>query len=652
MPDPQQPTYYDPDTGKPVAQKFYDPDTGEVVEKKTKKQGFFSSLWELANPPAIADGLVQMGKWMMNPAGAGIEIGQTSKAYLDQGKPLGAVPLIGPPAQKAADQIRNEDYGGAAGTMTGMFLPEAFGRVSPTGRVAIRSRKAPVAAAVDTAISEGVPLGLADVGVRNAARLGFAADATSIAGFRDWSAPVIQGFETWGGRIREQQRPGPRVTPEEAGAGVSQRQRAGMASEAAKQDTAFGTIRQVAGQHVEMRPVIRPDANGNPVTVMEPMAAPVDVRAVKAALAPEVKRLDGLLTDAQKANDPGYTIMRNLLKGDDFMPLDSLLEQLSAVGEKQRGTKDAGLRSKGQGKASLVWSKLNTALDQAVAALGPDAPVVRQALSEGRSATKAKYGHAAILKRLGQTNDIPEPVTAYEKLVLPEDKSIGILSRVAQHSPAEAVNVGRAWLEARIGRAFRHGDVEATRSILNEWESLGPKTKDILYPDPQVRQQITDFMLSLRTWAESPNPSGTGAINAMLQSIKPWMQWASAGGTGAAATAMPQVLAGQAIWSGVDVALHSKLLAKLATRGLTLPSRAAQQAVGAAGTMGAMAGYEPEQYTPPTTPSLTSATAPPKPETAQADIPPTLQGAKPGTYTLKNGTVWKVDAAGGVTQLK
>lgn len=51
-------------------------------------------------------------------------------------------------------------------------------------------------------------------------------------------------------------------------------------------------------------------------------------------------------------------------------------------------------------------------------------------------------------------------------------------------------------------------------------------------------------------------------------------------------------------------------------------------------------------------PSLTSPTAPPKPETPQADIPSTLQGAKPGTYTLKNGTVWKVDAAGGVTQLK
>ena len=119
--------------------------------------------------------------------------------------------------------------------------------------------------------------------------LGFAADATSIAGFRDWAAPVIQGFETWGGRIREQQRPGPRVTPEEAGAGVSQRQRAGMASEAAKQDTAFGTIRQVAGQHVEMRPVIRVDAKGNPVTVNVQMAAPVDVRAVKAALAPEVR---------------------------------------------------------------------------------------------------------------------------------------------------------------------------------------------------------------------------------------------------------------------------------------------------------------------------------------------------------------------------
>jgi hypothetical protein len=129
--------------------------------------------------------------------------------------------------------------------------------------------------------------------------------------------------------------------------------------------------------------------------------------------------------------------------------------------------------------------------------------------------------------------------------------------------------------------------VEQTRAILREWENLGPKTKEILYPDPAVRQQVGDFMISLKTWAESPNPSGTGAINATMQAIKPYFQMTAGAASGVGATAtLPGALATQLLASGGNLALHSTRLAKMLTEGLTTPKRGPLRTVGLTGEAG------------------------------------------------------------------
>jgi len=649
MANPQAPLALDKD-GKPIAPTSIKPDGTPVYGEE--QQGFWSSLWEQASPKTISKGLVTMGEWMLDPVKAGVELGQISRQYKEQGKPLGAVPIFGPPAQKAADQLRAGNYAGSAGTMTGAFGPMLLGEVMPAGvRVGhLETSNPAVAGAVRTALQEKVPLGPADMGIRGLGRAGYTADAASAVGwFKDWQTPVTEAFRKWGERLKEQARPGRPTSGEQAGTSVTRTERGQMAAQGARQNTAYGGIRTIADRHVEARPVARLDDKGNPVTVMEDMAAPTDMRDVKAAVAPIVARLNKLYTEGQRANEPGYAIMRHILDGDDYVPLDVAMEQLSAVGQRQRGTRDAGLRTKGQGRAAFAWGKLQEAVESTLRGLGDDAAEATRLWDMGRQATKAKFATAAELKRLGQTGDIPEGAKAFQTLVKPGDQSIGILARVVKKSPADALNIGRAWLEDRLSTVFRHGDVERARAFLKEWEDLGPKTKALLYPDTAMQGKITDFAVALKTWAESPNPSGTGAVNAFMQQIR-GIGNAVIGTTqlGAATVSPEAVLLGQFLASGADVALHSTTVAKLLTRGLmTTPARGSLRAVGQMGTAGSLVGTQPQ-----TAPRMSSATAPPKEPTSAEAVPAVVTAAGPGIHTLSDGTVWKVDANGAATKLK
>lgn len=655
MADPQQPKMRD-ESGALVTPKVRNEDGTPLSPKKTS--GFWASFWKYGHPKVIAEGIGSMGELILNPPLAmqtAWEMGKAGRESFDAGKPLGAIPFIGMPAQEAADQIRAGDYAGAAGTMTGAFGPMLLGEVMPASRnIGLRSRNPSVAAAGQRAMSEGVPLGLGDLGVRKwLGRMQYAADATSLMGLRDWAEPVVEGFQNWSRRLVDEVRPGRSVTPEEAGASVTRMERGKMAAHGVRQDVSYGGIRQIAERHVESRPVQRLDPDGNPVTVMVDMAAPVDMRPVKAALQPIVDRLKALYRASQLDNQPGYGLMQNILDGDDFVPLDTAMEQLSAVGKRQQGSRDAGLRTKGEGRAAFAWDKLNNAVKQTIDGLGDDAVEANRLWAQGKAATKAKFQTAEELKALGQTGDIPEGAAAYARLVKSEDKSIGLLSRINRNSPAEVRNIGRAWLEERIRTAFRHGDVERARAILKDWEDLGDKTRNLLFPDAQMQEQIGQFLLSLKTWAESPNPSGTGAINAMMQAVKPVVQAVAglvSGGSGAAAGALapgalPYLAAAQGFWSAADLALHSNRLARLVTRGLTTPARGPLRAVGQMGTAGALVGSQPAAA-----PRISSATAEPKPPTEEA--PDAVKQAGPGIHTLDNGSVWRVDADGTITKLK
>lgn len=163
----QQPRGYvsmDPNFGEPIAEKGYvstDPNFGEPLRTATKSENlppqgpqgsavsrFASNAWEMVNPISIVTGLynaatspVETGKAILSQSGE-----QLSKArdaagqgrYLEAvGHTGGAIPIIGPLAAEAGEQIAQGDIAGGLGKATGMLAP--FGVARGVARAGVRA---------------------------------------------------------------------------------------------------------------------------------------------------------------------------------------------------------------------------------------------------------------------------------------------------------------------------------------------------------------------------------------------------------------------------------------------------------------------------------------------------------------------------------
>jgi hypothetical protein len=209
------------------------------------------------------------------------------------------------------------------------------------------------------------------------------------------------------------------------------------------------------------------------------------------------------------------------------------------------------------------FGKLKAAIDDTLSTMGMAA---QKAFVEGRFAHRHMKNTAETLDAIAPIKEGVgrEPVQAFERLVRPNDANISMLRRVNAAAPQELQNLGRAAFEEHLTRITAHGGLEHTKAALNWWDRLGPKTKDMLWPDPRVQQRVGDFFLAMKTWADSPNPSGTGAINQMMAVIRNIGPVASGAGT---AMAGPASIPYQIGASAIDVALHSPRIAKVMTRG-------------------------------------------------------------------------------------
>jgi len=132
-------------------------------------------------------------------------------------------------------------------------------------------------------------------------------------------------------------------------------------------------------------------------------------------------------------------------------------------------------------------------------------------LQRGRRATVQKYEAADVLKAIRT-----EPRQAFDQLVYRQDSGIEFLNKVATQSPAEMPKIGRAVLEDLLEQATRDGGFDRAKQLANKWESLGPKTKRILYKDPKLIQDLDNFFLYAKKAAETPNPSGTAVVGSLV----------------------------------------------------------------------------------------------------------------------------------------
>jgi len=62
-------------------------------------------------------------------------------------------------------------------------------------------------------------------------------------------------------------------------------------------------------------------------------------------------------------------------------------------------------------------------------------------------------------------------------------------------------------------RASREGGFSKTLGLLNDWRDMGPQTKQLLFPEQQLRSNLDNFFKVADMASHAPNPSGTALVS-------------------------------------------------------------------------------------------------------------------------------------------
>lgn len=100
-----------------------------------------------------------------------------------------------------------------------------------------------------------------------------------------------------------------------------------------------------------------------------------------------------------------------------------------------------------------------------------------------------------------------EPVAIFKSLTKAKDAAIEALSTVTNAAPGSKPAMARAYVQDLLDNA-------GTQKALSSWKSLGDSTKQVLFPDPVLRQKVGDFFQLADMVGENPNKSGTAYVNA------------------------------------------------------------------------------------------------------------------------------------------
>jgi hypothetical protein len=191
-----------------------------------------------------------------------------------------------------------------------------------------------------------------------------------------------------------------------------------------------------------------------------------------------------------------------LMNAGDALPLmdaENVLSSLKDLSRSKEGQLDA-MRTPGQGAAGQAVKSLQQAVDTAAIRGG-----VLKDLQTGRAATAAKFETSGALDALSGD----EPVGFFRQVTRPKDASIDLLRSVTKQAPQVAPQIARGYLEDLLGQATERGRFDHADKLYADWQKLGSETKQVLFPQPGMRQSLDHFFLLAKRVAENPNPSGT-----------------------------------------------------------------------------------------------------------------------------------------------
>lgn len=623
------------------------------------------------NPISTAVEAIKAGG---NPAGMGIRMAQASLPELMKGidaykagdtktaarQFTKVIPLLGGVADRAWELVETKQWDRLVGLAGGVLAPFAAGKMLPKSvdvPGVMRSNNPLHAASADMMLAEGVPLDLGTVTGRGPVKFArTATDAASVAGMLDRTTPTVEGLTRTGRKIAGEVRPGGTQTAETAANATMGAARKVVERYKGTADTSYDALRQIEAQNAvdvpmtkDGQPIMRQvgEQNGKPITeqVVKTIEAPVDVSGLKAELAPIYERIkaDPWYTTTKKMSDPGFKAIKTIMEGPDTVGLAELRGMRSVLGREQVGTEALGQRTSGQGLAAHAGSKVRKLVDAEAAKLGAQA---QKALTDGDFAYGNMKRTAKMLEQVQSSKGAQEPVQLFDKLLRPGDANIATLRRIQKVAPGEMTALGRAWFEDGLVRATAEGEYAHAQRMNAEWQKLGPKTKEILFPDPAVRTRIDQFLHMADQWSRNPNPSGTGSMNAVFQMMNRTMKAlgpTTAGGAAFAGGGVPALLWSQAGLSGVNMAIYNPTVVRALAQGFTMPVRGPVATAAALGVVG-------KQPTPG--PAIQPVASHAQPTSDVPDeIRGALQGQKAGYYT-KDGVTWQVMADGSVRKVQ
>jgi hypothetical protein len=480
---------------------------------------------------------------------------------------LNAIPVVGAGIDQIAQEANKGEYSSAVGHTAALLAPAAAREVPAVAAVAREKMGPPLAAAADAIADKAklqstlnpVEQGAVDFlrqkevpltpGTITGNKYVKALQATTqnsplgAGAAAEFNRGTEAGITRVAGDLAAEAHPEP-VTPESVGAAVPAKLRKnietlGIAEDEAYQDAWIGQGEPENTYEVPVRTIRKPvlDANGKPTgdiaeqTITKRVNMPVDVRDIKAMAKPIFDEMQWMPA-AERASSAGFAALDKILKGDDYIPAWQAEKGLSGLKTMARLTNKSGVRDAGQGIAASLIPDLQDGIDAAVAKTGD---VALQGLKRGRETHAHMMEVADLAEKLRD-----EPVQTFNQLTWQNDTGIDFLRQIQKQAPDQMPQVGRAFIQQLIDKASREGGFTKTRGILDRWNDLGPETKKILFPDPELRDSIGKFLKGADMVAQNPNPSGTALVQA-ANSVNP-LRWV-AGWLGSKAFFTPKGIA-------------------------------------------------------------------------------------------------------------
>ncbi len=500
-----------------------------------------------ATEKAVGDSVSGRG---VNPMDVVRAVGHTAAAV---------VPVAGPMVAGPAEDFATGHWGRGGVNTAAIVAPSVAGKLSKMADLSIglRNPNPAAAAAVEFGLKNGVPVDAGTATGNMAIKGGKYLADRSIAGSlvaTKGQAAAETSLADLGQKLAGRTNTAGPITAEGAGEGALQSVENSIKHYKAEADQHYGNLRAMEKASPQQVVSTNPDGSG-----LRAVKFGVDLRPVKAALKPIYDRLmkerefsGGLDSSKSKA----AMALDTLMTAPDMESLSVVDAALSDLKGLARGADMPELRTKGQGTAAQVVRQLDEAVRAAAKRGGPQ---VLTALEEGRAATTAKYVAADTMERLVGNSKNPEPVRIFNRLISRDDTAVNLLRDLKTQAPATIQNIGRAFLDQILGEATAEGGFKKAGVAKGQWDSLGPETKEALFPNAAHRADLDKFFHLAKMMGENPNPSGSGYVFA-LATQAPLLIMEPVTGTALQIGA-----------AGLSRILRSPVTTRLLTRGLQIP---------------------------------------------------------------------------------